>query len=507
MSNADLIKVIGGIAENISDNPVIISMVEDFVKKRQFNKVIPLMENLLETGVTTSILNKYYVQSLIDTGQLGIAAKRVSGFLKGIQAGDVQLLEFKGLQGRIAKQRYANAAVIGEEDPADLSTAIDRYLTTYDADPTKPAWHGINVVALLSRAERDGIEHPAVPRRIELAQEIYNQMEVLWKEGNASHWDCATACEASLALENRPNAELWLYRYTHHPDTPPFAIASTLRQFREIWQLDLDKEPGSSLLPILDRKLAENGQLQMTIQDAREGTTKINFEKVFGKNPFISIAKYQAGLERAKAVARVEDLDGDPYGTGFILPGCELGERFAQYPSLFVTNAHVVSDCQSDKALSPGNAQYAFWGLTSNTSDANPFRTRGNLLWSSPSDNLDISIIALETVPETSPYQVSHNLPAPGPDSKVYAIGYPSGGGLSFSLFDSQLLAVEKDGHRIHYRTPTENGSSGSPIFNQSWELIAVHHAGDADMPKIEGIGTYEANEGIRIGAIKEALK
>jgi endonuclease G len=46
---------------------------------------------------------------------------------------------------------------------------------------------------------------------------------------------------------------------------------------------------------------------------------------------------------------------------------------------------------------------------------------------------------------------------------------------LSFSINDNLLLGY--DGRWVHYRAPTKGGRSGSPVFNQDWELIALHHA------------------------------
>jgi V8-like Glu-specific endopeptidase len=90
---------------------------------------------------------------------------------------------------------------------------------------------------------------------------------------------------------------------------------------------------------------------------------------------------------------------------------------------------------------------------------------------------------------------------------RLYIIGHPGGRNLSFSLFDS--LWLDADETKLHYRTPTEGGSSGSPVFDQeNWTLVALHHAGLQNMPRLHNQpGTYEANEGIAVNAIREAIR
>jgi V8-like Glu-specific endopeptidase len=64
-------------------------------------------------------------------------------------------------------------------------------------------------------------------------------------------------------------------------------------------------------------------------------------------------------------------------------------------------------------------------------------------------------------------------------------------------------LLLDYQDPRIHYRTPTEGGSSGSPVFNQQWELVGLHHKGQKDMKKLNNKGgVYDANEGIWIQTI-----
>ena len=50
-------------------------------------------------------------------------------------------------------------------------------------------------------------------------------------------------------------------------------------------------------------------------------------------------------------------------------------------------------------------------------------------------------------------------------------------------------------------------GSSGSPVFDNHWQLIGVHHAGGFNLPQLNNAGgTHAANEGITFDAIRAGL-
>ena len=53
----------------------------------------------------------------------------------------------------------------------------------------------------------------------------------------------------------------------------------------------------------------------------------------------------------------------------------------------------------------------------------------------------------------------------------------------------------------IHYSTDTMPGSSGSPVFNDEWMVVSLHHSGVPDPNKP---GQFISNEGIRISSIME---
>jgi hypothetical protein len=44
-------------------------------------------------------------------------------------------------------------------------------------------------------------------------------------------------------------------------------------------------------------------------------------------------------------------------------------------------------------------------------------------------------------------------------------------------------------------------------VFNQDWEVVALHHAGSQACPRLAGNGTYEANEGITLQSIRRATE
>jgi V8-like Glu-specific endopeptidase len=70
-----------------------------------------------------------------------------------------------------------------------------------------------------------------------------------------------------------------------------------------------------------------------------------------------------------------------------------------------------------------------------------------------------------------------------------------------FTIQDNLVLNYDDSG--FHYRSPTEPGSSGSPVFDGQWQLIALHHGGGFELPRLNGKGgTYAANEEISLQAI-----
>lgn len=207
-------------------------------------------------------------------------------------------------------------------------------------------------------------------------------------------------------------------------------------------------------------------------------------------------------------MAKVHDRVGNGVGTGFLVQGSDIHPGIAQ-DWVFVTNAHVISDDPSEQngsppSLAPEDATVIF---ESGPDSGKEFAV-DQLIFTSRRTDLDCTVVTLaQSLSFDKRFRIAKSLPRLNPNrsQRVYVIGHPKGGRLSFSLHDNVLL--DHEAPKVHYRAPTEGGSSGSPVFNANWDLVALHHAGSASMPKLNNQpGTYGANEGIAIQSILQAI-
>lgn len=486
-------------------------------RKRYFDRVREVADALMQAGLRTATIRRRYAQALIDQGELAAAVPFLRELIADTAADAHQQFEHseaRGLMGRAHKQCYVTRACSGSTTiGAHLNESLCCYLAVYEEQPDKYNWHGINAAALLLRGARDGVAvdgiGDAAARGRELAGEILQRMTHLWDQGAASMWDCGTAMEACVALGKHDEAREWLERYVAVPRSDAFELASTLRQLEQIWDLRVDTEPGSTLLPLLRAELLkrEGGGFKVSPSELRheghgeERTTR--FEKVLGTVRYHNYRFMLEAIARARSVVRIEYAPGQGLGTGFVVNAEDLCASLA--PGLVVlTNAHVVSPDYKD-AMRPEDAIVTFQLLRSERGSEEEYRVE-KLEWSSPPLELDATVLRLDGYPQgIEPIPIHARLPLADGEQRVYVIGHPKGGELSFSIQDNLLLDHESP--YLHYRAPTEGGSSGSPVFNSQWRLIGLHHAGAHDMQRLNGKpGRYAANEGIWIQAVAQQI-
>ena len=185
------------------------------------------------------------------------------------------------------------------------------------------------------------------------------------------------------------------------------------------------------------------------------------------------------GIERGQMAGRVRI--GEFVGSGFVIDGAVVGENLAGLP-LFFTARHVIP---GEFRSLPKDISIRFDALTDDPQGGTASVER--LLAASPVQELSYGLVLLDGWPGTvSPVNLCPRTPVSG--DLVFILGFPGGRGLEVSLDDNEVLessppvtrpAVLRPEDVLKYGAPTEMGSSGSAVFNENWELAAIHIGGE----------------------------
>jgi Trypsin-like peptidase domain len=531
--------------------------------QRAFEAMIPLADSLLRLDPQDHASRRQYAQALIETGAVSAALALLSAMVQALPETHPEWAEAWGLVGRCNKQIFVDAAkaaggsALPEQARAALVKAVQAYARPYAANRIERYWHGVNLLALARRAEREGMfaevaatlgpllsealpaPLPALPA---LAQQLIDDMRTLHASRPDDGWLLASLAEAALGqaliagdagtAPDMAQAQRWLRSYLDQPGLAAFDVASTLRQFNEVWGLGgagaaAAAPDAQGLLGLMQARLLrlpggalELSAAQVTAIASHPPPPDGVLEAVLGTTKAKTMAWMLGGVAAARAVAVIRKRLGSRLGSGFLVRARDLGLKANPGELLLLTNFHVVNREGASPGIRPDQAEVLFESV-----DAGRAHAVAELLWQSPVAEHDAALLRLADVPAgLEPLRLSPVLPArPPADSKeedkprVYIIGHPGGRELSISMADNALIDHEAppEGQpaqpgvwRLHYRAPTEGGSSGSPVFNdEDWSVIALHHKGGRfGMPRLNGaIGTYAANEGLALKALAAA--
>ena len=491
--------------------------------KRMIHLMVRLGDACLQTSRNSLKIRRQFAQSLIEEKLFTGAMEILDDIIEDTRASTdpVSLFERReayGLTGRLYKQLYVIA-----DNPAlpssvvFLKKALSAYYDIYLSDPNTWLWHGINSVAMAARAKSDKIAIDAIDTDA-IAGNILQLIANMEANEKASAFDLATAVEACVALKKPKEAMEWVNKYIQFPGADAFEFASTLRQLTEVWRLDTDKTELQQLIPVIRGALLkkEGGTITINADEIRDGIFNkeerpLQAEKVFGVESYQSYEWYMKGAQCCMLIARIGREKSKGFGTGFLMNGGDFHEKLKN-ELVMLTNAHVVTNDPNEReALRPEEALILFEVL-----GLEKTYTVKELFFTSPFTEFDVTILRFT---EQDRKEITDALKAKGVElfkismkelkkevERMYIIGHPAGGTLQLSLQDNALLDYE--GRLLHYRTPTVGGSSGSPVFDDGWNLVGIHHAGGNYIRKLNGVrGMYQANEGIRITSIVEAVK
>ena len=198
----------------------------------------------------------------------------------------------------------------------------------------------------------------------------------------------------------------------------------------------------------------------------------------------------RTGDRLGRAVVKLLRCDGAA-GTGFLVA-----------PGILLTNHHVLPDpTMAASALVLANYEAAPPG-TSPGRPASVSLDPASLFVTN--DELDFTFCGVKGLDFLGTITLDRNSLNIAESETVNIIQHPRGRPKEVALRDNRV--VKADGVVVHYACSTEPGSSGSPVFNNQWEPVALHHASvKADDPEARTVdetsGRY-LNEGIRISAI-----
>jgi V8-like Glu-specific endopeptidase len=242
-----------------------------------------------------------------------------------------------------------------------------------------------------------------------------------------------------------------------------------------------------------DAKIRSVNTYQFTVPD------DARLEKVIGgQNNLLKINWLEKALRAAKAVCRVVCDDGN-LGTGFLT---KEGYIF--------TNNHVLKDIATAKsARIEFNYEVDTGG---NVKTRTSYQLDTSDFISSTPDQFDFAKVRVIDNPAQPLSQwgfVEFDTSAiPTVAESVTIIQHPKGEDKQIALNANEVVSVWDK--YLFYTTDTEPGSSGSPVFNKDWKVVAIHHAGKTDAEggvQINAKGDKRgANRGILFGKIFEFI-
>lgn len=213
-------------------------------------------------------------------------------------------------------------------------------------------------------------------------------------------------------------------------------------------------------------------------------------EKIMGQQAtFLPVSFLELGVQRARSVAKVQ-FDTGESGSGFLLND-----------NVLVTNHHVIGDAAEASA-----AQVLFNYQTSTSGrdhEPIPFKLDPDRGFATSAEH-DWTMIRMSADANADWGAIEINEVDISATERVNIIQHPSGGPKQIAIYHNVVAYVGDN--RIQYLTDTLPGSSGSPVFDSQWNVVALHHSGGWILEPGTKNQVFR-NEGVNINRVVQGRK
>jgi V8-like Glu-specific endopeptidase len=290
---------------------------------------------------------------------------------------------------------------------------------------------------------------------------------------------------------------------------PQQVAVEVVRRLAEFGHVAYGKEALGVLLnylsPFLDQAPAEfiNGlfvrypmegraSVSRSLKDWRGTETPRSVEeKIIGENTLRDVCMLERALAASQAVVRLRATsDGQAWaGSGFMIAA-----------DLLMTNHHVIENpTQAENTQCWFNYQLGANGKPLEATIVSALKAG---LFHTNSE-LDFTVMQLENPPAFG-HSLRLRSSLVARDSRVSIIQHPGGHYKKISMQNNFVEYIDR--HVIQYTTSTEPGSSGSPVFDDDFNVVAIHHSGGM-IEEPTTARRYLRNAGSSMLAVLEDLK
>ncbi len=217
-------------------------------------------------------------------------------------------------------------------------------------------------------------------------------------------------------------------------------------------------------------------------------------EKIIGENTLRHLYLLMRGLRAARAVVHIAlpTYRGDLFGTGFMIA-----------PNLLITNNHVLAQPdQAAQARFQFNYELDIDGKLNLQNIRLAAFKRGGIFYTN--QTLDFTILELDMPPPDFIPLTLRPTPICQVDDRVNIIQHPAGEAKQISMQNNRVQYA--DVKIVQYTTTTLPGSSGSPVMDDDFQVVAIHHSG-GNLLEPGSERRYNRNAGTTMKAVLDDLR